>query len=230
MEKQGGQRIKFPLKFRTVIDYKLYSGKAEPETANTAPVLATVPEGYKDKLPFAFQKGDTVALGNGLADRMQHDAWTETLLQSALKGQNFLSAICHFPGTDPINIQEVRDHHWIYKHIKADVIFAMFGFNESFDGPNNANNHKNLLVDFVGKLRSYQPNGKSFPRIVLFSPIAFQNLIVTFPMEEPIIAIWQHTQKQLKMRERVCNLLIFSTQRSNYSSRVKNHLPSMVHI
>ena len=62
------------------------------------------------------------------------------------------------------------------QHVKADVIFAMFGFNESFDGPNNANNHKNLLVDFVGKLRSYQPNGKSFPRIVLFSPIAFQNL------------------------------------------------------
>ena len=52
-------------------------------------MLATVPEGYKDKLPFAFQKGDTVAiLGNGLADRMQHDAWMETVLQSALKGQN----------------------------------------------------------------------------------------------------------------------------------------------
>jgi hypothetical protein len=63
--------------------------KLKPEAANTAPVLATVPEGYKDKLPFSFQKGDTVAiLGNGLADRMQHDAWMETVLQSALKGQN----------------------------------------------------------------------------------------------------------------------------------------------
>ena len=95
-----------------------------------------------------------------------------------LKDRIFLSAICHFPG--PPN-KYPRSKGFIpmdkyLQHVKADVIFAMFGFNESFDGPNNANNHKNLLVDFVGKLRSYQPNGKSFPRIVLFSPIAFQNL------------------------------------------------------
>ena len=57
-----------------------------------------------------------------------------------------------------------------------DVVFAMFGYNESFDGPQNAENHKKLLVDFVGKIRSYKPNGVNFPRIVLFSPIAFQNL------------------------------------------------------
>ena len=62
------------------------------------------------------------------------------------------------------------------QHVKADVVFAMFGYNESFDGVQNAENHKNLLIDFVGKIRSYKPNGKGFPRIVLFSPIAFQNL------------------------------------------------------
>ena len=45
------------------------------------PEIKDVPEGYRDP-KFAFAKGDTVAiLGNGLADRMQHDGWTETLLQ-----------------------------------------------------------------------------------------------------------------------------------------------------
>ena len=35
--------------------------------------------------PFQFQKGDVVAIfGNGLADRMQHDPWVETALQSNL--------------------------------------------------------------------------------------------------------------------------------------------------
>jgi hypothetical protein len=51
--------------------------------------LADVPADYKDPMPFAFNKGDVVAiLGNGLPDRMQHDGWMETLLQSALPEQN----------------------------------------------------------------------------------------------------------------------------------------------
>src|SRR5205823_5006729 len=50
--------------------------------------LVDVPADYHDRLPFAFKKGDVVAiLGNGLPDRMQHDGWTETLLQSELVGQ-----------------------------------------------------------------------------------------------------------------------------------------------
>ena len=62
------------------------------------------------------------------------------------------------------------------QHVKADVVFAMFGYNESFAGPDAADSHRRLLVEFVGKIRSYKPNGKDFPRIVLFSPIAFEDL------------------------------------------------------
>ena len=47
--------------------------------------MVEVPADYKDPMPFAFSKGDVVAiLGNGLPDRMQHDGWMETVLQSAL--------------------------------------------------------------------------------------------------------------------------------------------------
>ena len=55
-------------------------------------------------------------------------------------------------------------------------VASMFGYNESFSGPQETENHKKLLIDFVQKVRSYQPNGKDFPRIVLFSPIAFEDL------------------------------------------------------
>ena len=177
---RGAQRIKFTLKKRTIIDYKLYNGKPEPKTVSTTPVLATVPEGYKDELPFAFRKGDTVAiLGNGLADRMQHDAWMETVLQNALKGQEISFRNMSFSGDRPNKYPRSRGFtpmDQYIQHVKADVVFAMFGYNESFDGAQNSENHKNLLIDFVGKIRSYKPNGKTFPRIVLFSPIAFQNL------------------------------------------------------
>ena len=177
---RGAQRIKFSLKNRTVIDYMLYSGKPEPQTVSTEPAVIEVPEGYKDELPFAFKKGDTVAiLGNGLADRMQHDAWMETVLQSALKGQNISFRNMSLSGDRPNKYPRSKGFTPMDKylqHVKADVVFAMFGYNESFAGVKNVDNHKNLLIDFVGKIRSYQPNGKSFPRIVLFSPIAFQNL------------------------------------------------------
>ncbi|MEK9770668.1 MAG: ThuA domain-containing protein, partial [Betaproteobacteria bacterium] len=82
---KGSQRIKFTLRFRTVLEFFLYDGKPEPEVKKPAPKRAEVPADYKDELPFAFRKGDRIAiLGNGLADRMQHDGWMETLFQSEL--------------------------------------------------------------------------------------------------------------------------------------------------
>ena len=43
-------------------------------------------------------------------------------------------------------------------------------------GPKMRKITKTCSVDFVSKIRSYKPNGKNFPRIVLFSPIAFEDL------------------------------------------------------
>ena len=42
------------------------------------PERKEIPAGHRDP-EFAFMKGDTIAcIGNGLADRMQHDGWVET--------------------------------------------------------------------------------------------------------------------------------------------------------
>ena len=177
---KGAQRTKFTLKSRTIIDFMLYNGQPEPKVVDTSLPPAEVPGGYRDELPFSFRKGDIVAiLGNGLADRMQHDAWMETVLQSALKGQQISFRNMSLSGDRPNKYPRSKGFtpmDQYLQHVKADVVFAMFGYNESFDGPKNAENHKKLLIDFVGKVRSYKPNGEKFPRIVLFSPIAFQNL------------------------------------------------------
>ena len=57
--------------------------------------------------------------------------------------------------------------------MKADVVFGMFGYNESFD--TKPEDYKTQLIEFVKKTRGTKPNGKSFPRIVLFSPIAHED-------------------------------------------------------
>jgi hypothetical protein len=57
--------------------------------------------------------------------------------------------------------------------VKPDVVFGFFGYNESFD--TKPEDFKAQLVEFVKYVRGTKPNGKSFPRIVLFSPIAHED-------------------------------------------------------
>ena len=53
--------------------------------------------------PFGFKPNDVVAVyGNGLADRMQHAPWVETVLQSQLKGMNVSFRNMSFSG-DMVN-------------------------------------------------------------------------------------------------------------------------------
>ncbi len=144
------------------------------------PALAAVPADYRDPLPFRFQKGDVVAiLGNGLPDRMQHDGWFETLLQSQLGAEQVRFRNMSTSGDRPDSFPRSKGHVSMtqyLQHVKADVVFAFFGYNESFDGVAKADEHRKKLVDFVRRTRGSKANGKSFPRIVLFSPIAHEDL------------------------------------------------------
>jgi len=141
------------------------------------PALVDVPADYVDTLPFAFSKGDTVAiLGNGLPDRMQHDGWMETLLQSALPELSVSFRNMSASGDRPNSFPRSSGHMHMtdyLRHVKPDVVFGFFGYNESFE--NKPDDYKKLLVDFVKYVRGTKPNGKSFPRIVLFSPIAHED-------------------------------------------------------
>ena len=56
--------------------------------------------------------------------------------------------------------------------MKADVIFAFWGFNESFEGYEGIEKFKAEMDKYLKDLKAAKYNGKSAPRIVLFSPIA----------------------------------------------------------
>ncbi|MBB5032361.1 PVC-type heme-binding CxxCH protein [Prosthecobacter vanneervenii] len=141
------------------------------------PELAEVPADYKDPSPFAFGKGEVVAiLGNALPDRMQHDGWMETLLQSQLPDMQVRFRNMSTSGDRPNNYPRSSGatHMTDYlRHVKADVVFGFFGYNESYD--NKPEEFQKQLVEFVKKTRGSKANGKTFPRIVLFSPIAHED-------------------------------------------------------
>jgi mono/diheme cytochrome c family protein/lysophospholipase L1-like esterase len=127
-----------------------------------------------------LQKGDTICmLGNGLADRMQHDGWVETILQSKLAGQDLSLRNLAISGdtvTSRPRTKGVPSPEDYFAQCKADVIFAFFGYNESFGGPAQLPKFKADLTAMVTKYQAAKYNGESAPRIVLFSPVAHENL------------------------------------------------------
>jgi mono/diheme cytochrome c family protein/glucose/arabinose dehydrogenase len=89
-----------------------------------------------------------------------------------------------FPGAEAFH-PELQQHNgkgffstpdqWLH-HLKADTIVAFFGYNESFDGPDRVDNFEAELDAFVKHTLSKAYNGESAPRLVLVSPLAFENL------------------------------------------------------
>lgn len=177
---KAGQAVGGPAQLSAAAGTKSPAKTDKPkDSKTTAPSpsespLANVPADYRDPLPFVFQKKDVVAiLGNGLADRMQHDGWLETLLQSQLVDQQVrfrnMSASGDRPNNYPRSSGQMSMTAYL-RLVKPTVVFAFFGYNESFDSKPEA--YKQQLLDFVNKTRGSVPQGSGFPRIVLFSPIA----------------------------------------------------------
>jgi putative heme-binding domain-containing protein len=127
-----------------------------------------------------LQQGDHVAIiGNTLADRMQHHAWLETYIQAAHPKLNLSFRNLGFPG-DEVKARSRSNNfgspdQWLTK-VKADVVLCFFGFNEALRGEGAVAGFKNDLGGMIDGMRAQQYNGKSTPRIVVFSPIAHENL------------------------------------------------------
>ncbi|MBT4225370.1 MAG: hypothetical protein HOD72_13000, partial [Opitutae bacterium] len=118
-----------------------------------------------------------VILGNTLAERMQHHGWLETYAQAAFTGQELVFRNHGFSGDRVDNRPRNRgfiDPHTYLEISKADVILTFFGSNAAWD--NNPGNYKNALSKWIDDTRTKKYNGKSAPTIVLFSPIAHEDL------------------------------------------------------
>ena len=59
---------------------------------------------------------------------------------------------------------------------RADVVFAFFGYNESYGGDAGLPTFRKQLDDWITHTLAQKYNGKTAPRIVLFSPIAHEDL------------------------------------------------------
>lgn len=155
--------------------------------------------------PISLKKDTRIVLiGNNLGSRMMNYGHFETELHLRYPDLNlFIRNMCDggntpgfrphasrnspwaFPGAEKFQTELATpsgseghfdtEDQWLTR-LKADVILAFFGYNESFEGPEGLENYKAELDAFIKHTLKQKYNGSSAPQLALVSPIAFEDL------------------------------------------------------
>jgi hypothetical protein len=145
-----------------------------------APVFVCVSPAAAQQVKLELNKGDHIAIiGNTLADRLQHFGHLEAMLHYRFPEHGLVVRDLGFSG-DTLTERPRSDNfgtpdEWLTK-VEADVIFAFFGYNESYAGDAGLPQFRKDLEAFVDHTLGQQYNGESAPRLVLCSPITFEDL------------------------------------------------------
>ena len=160
-------------------------------------MLSTAPAGRSAAAPFAIHEKEHICIiGNTLAERFQYDGWLETRLQARFPSHELVVRNLGFSGDEVATRLRSKNFgtpdEWLsgkaspiggYEenrlqgaNTRADVVFAFFGYNESYAGKAGLDAYRQQLGDWIKHTLAQRYNGKSAPRIVLFSPIAHEDL------------------------------------------------------
>ncbi len=131
-------------------------------------------------LPLKLKQGDHICLiGNTLFERAQLFGFVPATLHAGFPDHELVIRTLAWSGDEvglmprPENFADLEQHLF---HEKADVIFAAFGFNESFAGEAGIPEFRKRLEAFLQRTKTKAFNGKTAPRIVLVSPIPNENV------------------------------------------------------
>lgn len=196
----------------------------------------------------AEQEERIVIIGNGLGERMLYFPHFETDLHRQFPNKNLIVRNLARPGDTPgFRPHPSRESQWAFPgadkfhpeyethlgighypspdewltQLKTDTILAFFGYNESFDGLERVDNFYNELDAWVAHSLNQQYNGQSAPKLVLFSPIAFEDLSATMDLpdgkEENIrLAAYTDAIRRVAEKRKVGFVDLFSPTQSLY--------------
>ena len=172
-------------------------------------IVLTGCEREPESRPLAeINKGDHIVLiGNNLGSRMMNYGYFDTdlhlrfpdsllFIRNMCDGGNTPGFRPHsarvspwaFPGAEKFQTELAQfsdsqgkfetEDEWLNR-LKADIIVAFFGYNESFHGKDGIQNYKDELDAFVRHTLDQKYNGTIAPQLILVSPIAFEDLSKT---------------------------------------------------
>ncbi len=190
-----------------------------------------------------------VFLGNGLAERDVYYGILETELHRRFPDRRLIVRNMGRPGDTPaFRPHPARVSQWAFPgaekfrpefashngkgffpmpdqwltHLKADTIVAFFGLNESFDGPTRVANYEAELDAFVVHSLRQAYNGRTAPRLVLVSPIAFENLSGTRDLpngtrENENLALYSAAMRRVAERHQLTFIDLFTPTRERFA-------------
>ncbi len=121
----------------------------------------------------------------------------------------------------PQGFFETEDQ-WLTR-LKADVIIAFFGYNESFAGKAGLENYKAELQAFIDHTLKQRYNGTSPPKLIIVSPIAFEDLSATADLpsgkqENANLALYTQAMKEVATDNQVQFIDVFDPTREWYDN------------
>ncbi len=119
-----------------------------------------------------------------------------------------------FPGAEKFQTEFATNSHseghfeypdeWLTR-LKTDIIVAMFGYSESFQGKEGLENYKAELDAFIKWTLNQKYNGKSAPQLAIVSPTAFEDLSSMYDVpngKKENENLWLYTQAMKEVAER----------------------------
>ncbi len=108
--------------------------------------------------------------------------------------------------------------------LKPDTLLAFFGYNESFEGKAGLENFKGELEAFVKHTLQQKYNEESAPRVVLISPIAYEDLsadrdLPDGAVENENLQMYAEAMKEVASETGVEYLDVFGPTKALYESR-----------
>ncbi len=189
-----------------------------------------------------------VLLGNGLAERDVYYGRIESELHLRFPGKKLIVRNMGRPGDTPaFRPHPARVSQWAFPgaekfrpefashngkgffptpdqwltHLRADTLVAFFGFNESFDGPERVGNFEAEMDAWVRHSLTQAYNGRSAPRIILVSPIAFEDLSATRDLpdgrrENANLALYAEAIGRVARRHSLTFIDLFAPTKARY--------------
>ena len=189
----------------------------------TAPVPERT-EAVDTALPLRLKEKDRIVfIGNTLFDRGAQFPHFEALLQQAHPRHELVIRTLAWSADEPGLMPRPKNFGTIHQHLRvqgADVIFAAFGFNESFGGEIELPSFQKRLIAFLRELKTSAYNGETAPRIVLVSPTANENVpgVPAADLNNERLAAYAGAMAMVAAQERVGFANVFEATREAMAS------------
>ncbi len=197
------------------------------------------------------EKGERIVIiGNGLAERDAYYSRFETELHLRFPDSELFFRNMGRPGDTPgFRPHPSRGSQWAFPgaekfhpeksihngtgffptpdqwltHLKADTVVAFFGYNESFEGAGKASNFEAEVEAFVLHTLGVAYNGKEAPRLVLVSPIAYENLsdrqdLPNGEKENEVIALYAAAMEKVATKHGLTFIDLFNPTKDLYAT------------